>query len=149
MPADFDKCVKEGGDVKTISGPSKNPKLKAGEYIHVCVSPDGGRYWGEKKKKKMTKKSNNVKIRITRTIKTITLSDINSESLIELQNDDLVKVHAILHKLWKDPEVSKKDLLSSHVLLLSEFAGRNIEHTTADTLDTLEDRLKKIELDEV
>ena len=148
MPEAFDKCVKEGGEVRTISGPSKKPALKSGEYIHVCIATDGGRYWGEKKKKKNTKKSHDVKIRITRTIKTISLEDVNSSTLEELQDSELVKIHAILHKLWKDSEISKKTVLNSHTILLEEYAGRNIKHTTEDTLDTLEDKIRKIELDE-
>lgn len=63
MPAKFDKCVKEGGEVRTLTGPRKEkPKLEANEYIHICIAPDGGRYWGEKKKKK-TKKEVEVSIK--------------------------------------------------------------------------------------
>ena len=56
MPAKFDKCVKEGGEVRTLTGPrEEKPKLKSDEYIHVCIAPDGARYWGEKKKKNTKK----------------------------------------------------------------------------------------------
>lgn len=56
MPAKFDKCVKEGGEVRTLTGPrTEKPKLKADEYIHVCIAPGGGRYWSYKKKKKTKK----------------------------------------------------------------------------------------------
>jgi hypothetical protein len=148
MPAAFDKCVKDGGQVRTVSGPNKDQGLKAGEYMHVCIAQNGGRFWGEKKKKKM-KKSHDVKIRITKTIKTILLEDITSSMLDELQTSDLTKIHAILHKLWNESDVSKKQLLDSHRILLEEFAGRNIEHSIEDDLDTLETRLKNIELEEI
>ncbi len=39
MPADFDRCVAEGGDVRTI-------KPKTGRYLHVCYK-DGKSYSGE------------------------------------------------------------------------------------------------------
>lgn len=56
MPADYLKCVREGGEVRTLTGPrEEKPKLKANEYIHVCIAPDGGRYWGEVKRKKTKK----------------------------------------------------------------------------------------------
>lgn len=51
MPAKFEKCVNEGGTVRTFSGPSEDPKLQEGEYIHICVALDGRRYYGEIKTK--------------------------------------------------------------------------------------------------
>jgi hypothetical protein len=33
MPADFDKCVKDGGRVRTVEG--KKFGLKEGEYKHI------------------------------------------------------------------------------------------------------------------
>jgi len=44
MPADFDKCVKEGGRVRTM-------KVKGGRYMHICFL-NGKSYSGEVKKKK-------------------------------------------------------------------------------------------------
>ncbi len=41
-PAGFDKCVKNGGRVKTISGPDKKFGLSAGQYVHVCFPKGGG-----------------------------------------------------------------------------------------------------------
>jgi len=35
-PAAFEKCVAAKGRTRTISGPSKQFGLKAGEYVHVC-----------------------------------------------------------------------------------------------------------------
>ena len=37
MPASFDRCVKAGGKVRTVSGPNKQLGLKAGQYMRVCV----------------------------------------------------------------------------------------------------------------
>lgn len=55
MPAAFDKCVKEGGRVRTVSGPSKRFGLTKGQYIHFCFK-DGKAYRGEvKTTKKGTK----------------------------------------------------------------------------------------------
>jgi hypothetical protein len=53
MPAAFDKAVKGGGKVRTISGPNKQFGLKAGEYIHV-VFHGGKMERGEVKKKSAT-----------------------------------------------------------------------------------------------
>jgi len=44
MPAAFEKCVREGGRVRT-------KKLKGGKYIHICFK-DGKSYAGEVKKVK-------------------------------------------------------------------------------------------------
>jgi len=48
MPADFLKCVKNGGKVRTITMPGN-------KYVHVC-SIGGKSYYGEVKKKKVEKK---------------------------------------------------------------------------------------------
>ena len=37
MPADFDRCKKNGGKIRTVSGPSKKPELKSEEYVHFCT----------------------------------------------------------------------------------------------------------------
>ena len=37
MPAAFDKCVSEGGAVRTVSGPNKEHGLKEGEYVRYCA----------------------------------------------------------------------------------------------------------------
>ena len=48
MPADFEKCVSDGGRVFTKS-------LKDGQYIHICVDKKGKSHSGEVKKKKKEK----------------------------------------------------------------------------------------------
>ena len=45
MPADFDKCVKEGGRVRTM-------QLKKGRYMHVCYDKNNKSHAGEVKTKK-------------------------------------------------------------------------------------------------
>jgi len=47
MPADFEKCVKEGGKVRTI--PIKGHK---DEYLHICYDKNGKSHAGEVKTKK-------------------------------------------------------------------------------------------------
>ena len=47
MPADFDKCVKDGGQVRTI--PVKD---HPNEYMHVCYDEKGKSHAGEVKTKK-------------------------------------------------------------------------------------------------
>ncbi len=42
MPADFDKCVAEGGRVRT-------KKLKGGRYIRICYNKKGESFAGEVK----------------------------------------------------------------------------------------------------
>lgn len=41
MPQDFDRCVKGGGRVRRVSGPSKKHGLKAGEYVNFCYDGKG------------------------------------------------------------------------------------------------------------
>ena len=50
MPADFEKCVRNKGRVRTVSGPSKHHGLGPGEYIHYCYL-EGESFRGEVKKK--------------------------------------------------------------------------------------------------
>ena len=50
MPEDFDKCVKEGGKVRTKT-------LSKGRYIHICYDKNGKSHAGEVKTKKKKSKS--------------------------------------------------------------------------------------------
>lgn len=45
MPADFDKCNREGGKIRTI-------ELGDGKYIHVCYDKRGKSHRGEVRVKK-------------------------------------------------------------------------------------------------
>ena len=45
MPADFDRCVKEGGRVRTKD-------LGGGKYMHLCFDKAGKSHAGEVKTKK-------------------------------------------------------------------------------------------------
>ena len=49
MPADFEKCVSDGGRVRRVSGPDKDHGLKEGEYVNYCFLK-GKSYRGEVKK---------------------------------------------------------------------------------------------------
>jgi putative hemolysin len=49
MPAAFEKCVREGGRVRT-------KKLKDGRYVHICYPPGGGPSEAGEVKKKQDKK---------------------------------------------------------------------------------------------
>jgi len=44
MPADFDKCVKENGRVRTM-------KLKGGRYMKICYDKNNKSHAGETHKK--------------------------------------------------------------------------------------------------
>jgi len=53
MPADFDKCVKDGGKVRTVKGPNKEHGLKEGETVAYCIIEKDGKeksFRGEIKK---------------------------------------------------------------------------------------------------
>jgi len=58
MPTDFDRCVEQGGKVRTISGPSKKHGLSKGEYVRYC-SLDGKTHRGEVKQKKHSNEGQN------------------------------------------------------------------------------------------
>lgn len=51
MPKDFNRCIKNGGKVWTVSGPNKKYGLKEDEYVHFCKD-DKGVHMGHVKKKK-------------------------------------------------------------------------------------------------
>jgi len=46
MPADFEKCVAEGGRVRTI-------KVGKGKYLRICYDKAGKSHAGEVKQKKV------------------------------------------------------------------------------------------------
>jgi hypothetical protein len=48
MPADFERCIKQGGKVRTI--PIKGHK---DEYMHICYDKNGTSHAGEVKTKKI------------------------------------------------------------------------------------------------
>jgi len=50
MPAGFDKCEKEGGKMRTVSGPNKRFGLGNGEYVHICFDKKGAIHRGYPKK---------------------------------------------------------------------------------------------------
>jgi hypothetical protein len=54
MPAEFVACVNGGGKVRTVSGPSKEHGLKAGEYVRFCTL-NGKTHRGEVRKRKTSK----------------------------------------------------------------------------------------------
>jgi len=56
MPRDFEKCVKNGGKVRRVSGPSKKHGLGSDEYVNYCTDKNGT-HRGEVKKKKSSKNS--------------------------------------------------------------------------------------------
>ena len=56
MPKAFEDCVKNGGRVRTVSGPSKEHGLKEGEYQRFCYS-GGNSFAGEIHKKKDDRKT--------------------------------------------------------------------------------------------
>ena len=51
MPADFDKCVADGGRVRTIS-------VNKTQYMHVCYDKAGKSHAGEVKTKQRAKRRN-------------------------------------------------------------------------------------------
>lgn len=56
MPAAFDRCVKAGGRVRTISGPNKQMGLGDHEYRHVCFGPNGKSHLGHVKKNALSER---------------------------------------------------------------------------------------------
>lgn len=57
MPKGFENCVKRGGKVRRVSGPSKKHGLEKNEYVNYCTI-DGKTYRGEVKKKKSENSDN-------------------------------------------------------------------------------------------
>lgn len=55
MPKEFDACVKNGGRVRRISGPSKDHGLNEDEYVNYCFIK-GESFRGEVKKKNKKEK---------------------------------------------------------------------------------------------
>lgn len=55
MPANFEKCVRMGGRVRTVKGPNKMMGMEKGQYIHVCFDKNGKSHMGEVKTKEKKK----------------------------------------------------------------------------------------------
>jgi hypothetical protein len=55
MPEAFEKCRRNGGRVRTVSGPDKAFDLKEGQYRHVCFI-GGAMHLGEVKTKQKKEK---------------------------------------------------------------------------------------------
>lgn len=53
MPKAFEQCRKNGGRIRTISGPNKQWNLKQGEFVHVCFDGKGAHRGHTKKRKKL------------------------------------------------------------------------------------------------
>jgi len=56
MPKDFLQCVKDGGRVRTVSGPDKKHGLKEEQYVKYCYK-DGESFRGEVKEKQSWNKN--------------------------------------------------------------------------------------------
>lgn len=52
MPKGWEKCIKQGGKIRTISGPDSKWKVPKGKYRHICFLPDGKTHRGHLKTKK-------------------------------------------------------------------------------------------------
>lgn len=50
MPKAFERCVEQGGRVRTVSGPSKKHGLGPNEYVRYCTL-NGESHRGEVKRK--------------------------------------------------------------------------------------------------
>lgn len=160
IPKKFDKCVREGGRVRRISGPSKRWKVKKGEYRNICWDKKNIPHRGELHKKKpkteklitpsdipkllkpgmkvinpMKKKS--VKKDILEN-KSLELKEITSKSLKKITDKGLVITHYYLHRLWKNKGMKKitiKNIVISHIQATNEFKDRKLRHYERDTLD--------------
>jgi len=55
MPAGFERCRRQGGQIRTVKGPNKRWKVPAGRYRHICFLPNGKTYKGHLKKLKKKK----------------------------------------------------------------------------------------------
>ncbi|HUX00543.1 MAG TPA: hypothetical protein VMY35_06130 [Phycisphaerae bacterium] len=51
MPKEFDECVTEGGEIRTVVGPDKTHGLGPDEYVHYCAL-NGVSHRGHVKKRK-------------------------------------------------------------------------------------------------
>lgn len=52
MPADFEACRRQGGKIRTVSGPSEEHGLEADEYVRLCINNGQVQARGEVKTKK-------------------------------------------------------------------------------------------------
>ena len=141
MPKAFEKCVREKGRVRRISGPNKKYKLKKGEYMNICWDKDNIPHHGEthKKKKKteklitpsdipkllkpgmkiidpMKKKPKNKKKKSVKkdilNNESLKLKYITFKSLKKIDDKSLIITHHYLHRLWKNKNMGKMTIKS-------------------------------------
>lgn len=116
MPKAFEKCVKEKGRVRRISGPNKKYKLKKGEYMNICWDKDNVPHHGETHKKK------------SKTKKLITPSDIPKllKPGMKVINPTKKKPKN-KHKKKKSVKSVKKDILNNESLELEYITFKSLK----------------------
>jgi len=97
MPAGFEKCIKDGGKVRRISGPSKEHGLAKGDYINYCMI-NGKSYRGEVKK---VKKASEYKIK--KLIGRIELGSEFSQSFAKKKNPTS-EIEVLTEGYWEHPQ---------------------------------------------
>jgi hypothetical protein len=94
MPAGFERCVKEGGRVRTI-------KPKAGKYLHICYL-NGKSYRGEVK---TTKKKDDYSRKVDRKMRSYGEIDDRKKTIrVNPKKGDLIDtvIHEELHRTNPD-----------------------------------------------
>ena len=109
MPKSFDKCVREKGRIRRVSGHSKRWKVKKGEYRNICWDKKNVPHLGELHKKK--------------TKKLITPSDI--PKLLKVGMKVINPMKKLNKKKHKKKKV-KKDILKSITKSLNKITDRNL-----------------------
>jgi len=108
MPIKFDKCIREKGRVRRVSGPSKRWKLKKNQYRNICWDKNDVPHLGETHTKKIKK------------------------SITLLTDKGLLDAHHYLHQIEKN-----KMIVSIHSIIVNELKNRKLKHYKRDDLDII------------
>lgn len=111
MPKKFDKCIREKGRVRRVSGPSKRWKLKKNQYRNICWDKKNIPHLGEKHTKKIKK------------------------SISLLTDKVLLSIHYYLHQMKKGEQ--NKIVKHIHSIIVDELKNRKLKHYKRDNLDII------------
>jgi len=65
----------------------------------------------------------------------VTFKSLDMVNPAKMTDEELIKAHEKLHKMWREVTGSKEDVMNYHILIKNELLERKLEHKNIDELD--------------